>query len=107
MIFLVAGIAGNFASAWRGSYDVSVGASGGVLALVGAFAVAVWQLRLPLLADARRRLLVMLAVMVGVDFTIGFLEPQIDELAHVAGFVAGVTLAVALGGRANAAIGSD
>ena len=45
----------------------------------------------------RRRLLVLLAVMVAADFTIGGLEPQVDNLAHVGGFFAGILLAVVLG----------
>jgi membrane associated rhomboid family serine protease len=82
---------------------VSVGASGGVFALVGAFGVAVWRLRFPLLADTRRRLLVVLAVMVGVDFMIGFCEPLVDELAHVIGFAAGTALAWVVRWRAQPA----
>jgi membrane associated rhomboid family serine protease len=45
----------------------------------------------------RRRLLLVLAVMVAADFSIGGLEPQVDNLAHAGGLVAGAMLAVVLG----------
>ncbi len=96
-VFLVGGALGNLASAWVAHYDVAIGASGGVFAVIGAFAVGVWRLRSPMYYALRRRLLVLLAVMVAADFTIGGLEPQVDNLAHVGGFFAGILLAVVLG----------
>jgi membrane associated rhomboid family serine protease len=42
-------------------------------------------------------LLLVLAVMVAADFSIGGLEPQVDNLAHAGGLVAGAMLAVVLG----------
>jgi membrane associated rhomboid family serine protease len=44
----------------------------------------------------RRRLLVVLALMVATDFTIGGLEPHVDNLAHVGGFVAGILITLVL-----------
>jgi len=38
----------------------------------------------------------MLALMVSADFSIGWLEPQIDNLAHVGGFLAGIALALVM-----------
>ena len=96
-VFLVGGALGNLASAYVAHYDVAIGASGGVFAVIGAFAVGVWRLRSPMYHALRRRLLMLLAVMVAADFTIGGLEPQVDNLAHVGGFAAGILLAVALG----------
>jgi membrane associated rhomboid family serine protease len=96
VIFLLAGAAANTMSAWIGHYDVSVGASGGIFGLIAAFAVSVYRLRSPVLLAARRRLLVILGLMLTVDLTIGGLEPQVDNLAHAGGFVAGLVLALAL-----------
>jgi rhomboid protease GluP len=96
VLFLVAGSLGNLLSAFNIRYDVAVGASGGIFGLVGAFAVAVYRLDSPMYASVRRRLLLMLALMVSVDFSIGWLEPQIDNLAHVGGFLAGLSLAAVL-----------
>jgi membrane associated rhomboid family serine protease len=98
VVFLVGGALGNLASAYVTHYDVAIGASSGIFAVIGAFAVGVWRLRSPMYFALRRRLLVLLALMVAADFTIGGLEPQVDNLAHIGGFVAGILLAVVLGG---------
>ncbi|MEI6084548.1 MAG: rhomboid family intramembrane serine protease [Verrucomicrobiota bacterium] len=97
--FLLAGTAANCVSASFGSFDVSVGASGGVFGLVGAFGVAVYRLRAPAQAGLRRQLLRMLGVLVATDFVIGGLEPRIDNLAHAGGFIAGIGFAVLLAPR--------
>jgi rhomboid protease GluP len=91
-VFLLGGAAGNLLSAGMHQHELSVGASGGVFALLGAFGVAVGRVRLPIYTGLRRRLLVLLAVMVAADLTIGWLEPQVDNLAHLGGLVAGVVL---------------
>jgi membrane associated rhomboid family serine protease len=96
LIFLLAGALGNLASASVAHYDVAVGASGGIFGVIGAFAVAVWRLRSPMYHALRRRLLLFLALMVAADFCIGGLEPQIDNLAHMGGFVAGILIAALL-----------
>jgi len=95
-IFLVAGTLGNALSVWHAHYDVSIGASGGIFGVIGAFAVAAYQLRSPMYTTVRRRLLPLIALVVTCDLTIGWLEPQIDNLAHAGGFVAGVLLAIVL-----------
>ncbi len=96
VIFLVAGTLGNVLSIWHAHYDVSVGASGGIFGIIGAFAVATYRLRSPAYATVRRRLLVLTALVVTCDLTIGWLEPQIDNLAHAGGFIAGLILAIVL-----------
>jgi len=97
VVFLVGGALGNFLSASVAHYDVAIGASGGIFAVIGAFGVGVWRLRSPMYFALRRRLLLVLAVMVAADFSIGGLEPQVDNLAHAGGLVAGAMLAVVLG----------
>jgi membrane associated rhomboid family serine protease len=99
-VFLVAGTLANLESVWTAHYDVSVGASGGIFAVLGAFVVAVFQLRSPIYAAVRRRLLVLLAVMIAADLTIGGLEPQVDNLAHGGGFLWGLLLGWILRPRA-------
>jgi membrane associated rhomboid family serine protease len=94
-LFVAAGVTGNLLSASQGHYDVAVGASGGVFGLLGAFGVEVYRLRGAIYARARQRLLLVLAGLAGVDFVVGWLEPQIDNLAHLGGFLAGVALALA------------
>jgi rhomboid protease GluP len=92
--FLVAGSAANCVSAALGSFDVSVGASGGVFGLVGAFGVAVYRLRAPAQRGLRRQMLWLLGLMLVTDLVIGGLETQIDNLAHAGGLVFGVGLAL-------------
>ncbi len=99
LIFLVSGLIGNFLSALRASYDLAVGASGGIFGVIGAFAVAVYRLKEPMYAPMKRRLLLVLALLVAADFTIGWLEPQVDNFAHLGGFLAGLGLAAALSAR--------
>jgi rhomboid protease GluP len=96
VVFLLGGALGNLASAFVAHYDVAIGASGGIFAVIGAFGVGVWRLRSPMYITLRRRLLVILMLMVASDFTIGGLEPQVDNLAHVGGFFSGILLAVVL-----------
>ena len=96
VLFFLAGALGNLLSAFNIRYDVAVGASGGIFGLVGAFVVAVYRLDGPMYAALRRRLLLLLALMVAVDLSIGWLEPRIDNLAHAGGFIAGLALAAVL-----------
>jgi len=96
VLFLVAGSLGNLLSAFNVRYEVAVGASGGIFGLVGAFVVAVYRLDGPMYGAMRRRLLLLLGLMVAADFSIGWLEPQIDNVAHVGGFVAGIIIAAVL-----------
>ena len=95
-IFLLAGVLGNLVSAFHAHYDVAIGASGGIFGVIGAFVVSVWRLRSPMYFALRRRLLLVLALMIASDFTIGGLEPQVDNLAHMGGLVAGILIASVL-----------
>jgi len=99
VVFLLAGVLGNLLSASMAHYDVAIGASGGIFGVIGAFGVAVWRLRSPMYHALRRRLLFVLTLMVATDFTIGGLEPHVDNLAHVGGFFAGILIAMVLGPR--------
>ncbi len=99
VIFFIGGALGNLLSATFAHYDLAVGASGGIFALLGAYGVAVYRLRGPAHIGLRKRLLIMLALMVAADLVIGGLEPQVDNLAHLGGFVAGIILGVLLPAR--------
>ena len=96
VIFLLAGTFGNVLSLWHAHYEVSVGASGGIFGVIGAYVVAVHRLKAPMYDTMRRRLLALIALAVACDLTIGWLEPQIDDLAHAGGFIAGLILAIVL-----------
>ena len=96
VIFIVAGSLGNFISAWWAHYDVSIGASGGVFGVIGAFGVAAYHLDVPIYSDVRKRLILLVALMVAADLTISGLEPQVDNFAHAGGLVVGMVLALLL-----------
>ena len=106
VIFLAAGTLGNLGSLLHARYDVSVGASGGIFGIIGAFAVAAYRLRAPMHASARQRLLALMALMVAADLTIGWLEPQVDNFAHAGGFVAGLVWAALLKPRGQHCVGA-
>lgn len=95
-IFLLAGAAGNAISVMMARYDLSVGASGGIFGAIGAFAVTVFRLNTPLYDTVRQRLLVLVLSLVACDLVIGALEPQVDNLAHAGGFIAGLALTTLL-----------
>lgn len=98
--FMVTGVVGNLAGLVPVRDLVGVGASGGVMGVIGATVVGLalddWNL-----ADrARRRYLRDLVVLVGINLALGAIEPQVWNAAHVGGLVAGALLAgLALGLR--------
>ncbi len=92
VIFFLGGALGNLLSAALARYELAIGASAGVFALLGAYTVAVSRLRTPPYAGLRPRLLGMLLMLIAADFLIGWREPQVDNLAHIGGFVAGIIL---------------
>jgi len=93
IIFVAGGLAGNvvslLASVPAAVPVPSVGASGGALALLGA--VIPLTLRSPPGAERSHRLQTTL-VIVGATLFLGFVEPAIDNGAHLGGLLAGVVL---------------
>jgi rhomboid protease GluP len=91
LAFLVCGVAGNVVSAvvYAGDGVISAGASGGAMGLFGAAAPIFFGLR----RDPRMRQRLS-AILVAVLFTLllGFVEPRIDNAAHLGGFLPGVLL---------------
>lgn len=92
-VFLVTGGLGFFASALGRPEAVSVGASGGILGLVGHWGVALWRGRGLAPADRRGRLAA-LAVYLALIFGMGLLVPGIDQWAHLGGLLGGAALAL-------------
>ncbi len=89
--YLVAGIFGVAASYWYSPY-LSVGASGAIFGLVGAYAVYLRSNR-DLLGEEARQLLVSLAVIIAINIAFGFFFPGVDQAAHVGGLIAGAAIA--------------
>lgn len=85
-LFLISGLGGSVASfTFSAPNGVSVGASGAIFGLMGAYVVAGRHLR----ADINQVL-----VLIGINIAIGFLVPGIDWRAHLGGLVTGAAVAL-------------
>ena len=86
-IFFVSLLTGSLASVYLSSYPyVSVGASGAVFGLFGAFAVVSKRYGLEIKS---------IAVIVGINFAMGFVIGGVDWRAHLGGLIGG-SIAAAL-----------
>jgi membrane associated rhomboid family serine protease len=85
-LYLVSAIGGSVASyAFSAFHTVSVGASGAVFGLMGAFVVTGRRLRF----DVSQ-----IVVLIGLNTVIGFVVPGIDWRAHMGGLLTGAVLAL-------------
>ncbi len=102
-LYVAAAGAGGLTSYLLGSIEqVSIGASGAIFGLFGAWIFVAWKLRhTPGGRSMFTQLFVLLAINVVISFT-----PGIDGFAHLGGFVAGIVIAtlwsVLAVGRPNA-----
>lgn len=114
LVYLLGGLAGSILSAaLNGPFIYSVGASGALFAIFGAEAAHLynnWKVMGPT-AQARLRQVVMLAVL---NFSVGFIGNlsgggafNIDNWAHVGGFVGGALLAYMIGPRYAVKVNAD
>lgn len=91
-IYLISGITAGFVSVtahWnQDAHIVSCGASGAVFGVMGAFSVVLIVNRR---SNLRREILRFMAY-VALNLCYGMMYPEIDQYAHVGGFVAGVLL---------------
>ena len=101
--FLAGGVAGGLVHvAFSPAHD-AVGASGGILALLGMVAVGWWRAGDLLPAPLRQRLLWEMAAVIGIQLVFDQFAPQVAAAAHAGGLVAGALLGavVPLRGRAE------
>jgi rhomboid protease GluP len=90
VLYLVSGALGFCATVWwRGELARSVGASGAIFGLLGAFIGALIIRRNPGWQRVFGSNLIM-------AFMLGYMFPNVDNAAHVGGFVAGVVLGLLL-----------
>lgn len=93
VIWLAAGLAGNWLYLWQGPLQTwSVGASGAIFGLFGALVVLGLRLR----ATIRPAFWWQIAVTLGINVYIGLAVPQINMWAHAGGFIAGLVWAAAM-----------
>jgi len=95
ILYAAALVCGNLASLAT-TIPVSVGASGAIFGLFGALVVFATRHRRLILPKARNRLLVNLAIVLGMNVALGVTVPFIDNAAHAGGFVAGMVAALVL-----------
>lgn len=98
VLYLTAGAIAMAASAYHAGAVLTVGASGAVFGLLGAFAVISVRLRQSLPMGVRQTPRWWVS-MILVNTCIPLLWPVVDSAAHIAGFVTGAALALALIGR--------
>jgi membrane associated rhomboid family serine protease len=94
VVFVVTGIAGSAVSFAVDPFTVSVGASGAIFGVVGAFIAYNWRRRALAAASARIRAL---APFLLINLIFSF-APGVDWRAHLGGLVAGVVAGVAAEG---------
>lgn len=91
LIYLVTGVISIVASFYFAPQEISVGASGAIFGLVGAYSLFVFIHR-----RAFRRggipALSWLVLIIGINLGVGLIIPNIDNYAHVGGFVSGCIL---------------
>jgi len=89
LVYLVAGIGGSFASVVRDPHVASVGASGAVFGVAGAFLAFLLRNRGRMDPSIRARLGRSLLGFVVMNLVIGTMIPGIDQAAHVGGLLVG------------------
>lgn len=98
LMYALSGLAGNAASFALNTGVPSVGASGAIFGLVGAYAAFLAQNR-QLLGSGSLRELQSLALMISLNLGMGAVSPQIDNYGHLGGLVGGALAGVAIGPR--------
>ena len=91
LIYLVTGVISVIASFYFAPQDVSVGASGAIFGLVGAYSIFILVHRR---AFSRGGIpaIAWLVVIVALNLGIGLVIPNVDNYAHVGGFLSGCLL---------------
>jgi membrane associated rhomboid family serine protease len=95
LVYVLAGLSGSVASYLLNSIAVGAGASGAVFGVLGAL-TAFFAAQRRVLGPTAARSMMGLLVLVGIHLVYGFINPGIDNIAHLGGFVGGVALGLAL-----------
>ena len=93
IIYILSGICGSILSLAFYSNTVSAGASGAIFGLLGALLYFGYYYRTYLGVAMKSSVLPVIIV----NLVIGFLNPSIDNAAHIGGLVAGILLTMLLG----------
>lgn len=91
LIYLVTGIISIIASFYFAPQEISVGASGAIFGLVGAYSIFVLTHRRAFRGGGIFAIF-WLIIVIGINLSIGFLVPNVDNYAHVGGLLSGCLL---------------
>ena len=91
LIYLVTGIISVIASFYFAPQEISVGASGAIFGLVGAYSVFVLVHRQAFPRGGIPALL-WLVIVIGINLGLGLIVPNVDNYAHIGGLVSGCLL---------------
>lgn len=91
LIYLVTGVISIITSFYFSPQEISVGASGAIFGLVGAYSVFVLVHRRAFSRGGLPALL-WLVLIIGVNLGFGFIIPNVDNYAHVGGLLSGCLL---------------
>ncbi len=91
LIYLLTGVTSIIASFYFAPQDISVGASGAIFGLVGAYSIFILVHRR---AFSRGGIpaIAWLVVIIGLNLGIGLVIPNVDNYAHLGGFLSGCLL---------------
>jgi membrane associated rhomboid family serine protease len=88
LIYLVTGVISIVASFYFAPQEISVGASGAIFGLVGAYSIFIFIHR-KAFRHGGIPALSWLVLIIGINLGIGLIIPNIDNYAHVGGFLSG------------------
>ncbi len=91
LIYLLTGIISIIASFYFAPQDISIGASGAIFGLVGAYSVFVLVHRRAF-PNGGIPALLWLLIIVALNLSIGFFVPNVDNYAHLGGLLSGCLL---------------
>ncbi len=89
LVYMVAGIGGSFASVMLNPFVTSVGASGAVFGVAGAFLAFLLRNRSRIHPQISTHLRRNLMTFVAFNLVLGFAIPGIDQAAHIGGLMTG------------------
>ncbi len=89
-LYVAAAGAGGLLSMVLGGAGFSVGASGAIFGLFGAWLFVAWKMRK---TPGGRAMFNQLGFLMAINIAMPFLNPNIDWLGHLGGFIAGVGIA--------------
>ncbi len=91
LIYMVTGVLSIIASFYFMPQEVSVGASGAIFGLVGAYGIFVLVHRRALQRGGIPALMWLVCI-IGINLGIGLVIPNVDNYAHIGGFLSGCLL---------------